>query len=198
MSLAMQQYEIQSMRLWNHWFGRNPLVKAKDFKAYLASIPLIPASLLGDDPKLPFLSLADPRLGLLKSCRLLGIRHEDLGYSEGDGVLFDERFALPASPFWFRHDDGRKNRKRRSDHCRDEATGDILVGTAMEGIFAFAHHPHIVVEGEHVIHLPGTVRHSGRASCAYLGVWDGQAELYLDGLSVLAHPGYGALRVRRK
>ena len=185
-------------RLWNKAFGHASAVKARSLEAYLAGIPQIPASLLEDDPDLPLLSLADPRPGLLWACRLLGIRHEELGYKDGDAEPFDDRFMIPAQPFWFRHDDGRKNRKRRPDHCRDELTGEILVGTAMEGVFAYAHHPGIVVPGEHVLDLPGTVHRSERVDCACLGVWRGQIELDLGRLSGIARPGCGTLRVRRK
>ncbi|MBI4256534.1 hypothetical protein HY626_00580 [Candidatus Uhrbacteria bacterium] len=186
-------------RLWDRGFGRDSAIKAKNFKAYLAAIPQIPASLIAEDSDLSLLSLADPRPGLLRACQLLGIQYEELGYADGDAEPFDERFMIPAAPFWFRHDDGRANSNRRPDHCRDElATGDIQVGTATEGIFAFAHHPQIVVEGEHIIDLPGTVHHSRRVHCAYLRVWSGRVGLDLSGDSGFADPSYGALRVRRK
>ncbi|MBI5794185.1 hypothetical protein HZA87_03835 [Candidatus Uhrbacteria bacterium] len=190
--------EAIAKRLWDRGFGRDPKIQAKNFKVYLASMPKIPAGLLADDAELPFLSLADPRPGLLRSCKLLGIQHEELGYKDVDAEPFDDRFTVPTTPFWFRHDDGRKNRNRRPDHCRDEAAGDIQVGTAMEGIFAYVHHPDIVKEGEHVIDLPGTVHHSGRADCAYLEMWGGQMKLRLSGSSDVAYPLCGALCLRRK
>ena len=188
--------EIAVKRLWDRGFGK--AVKARNFKAYLAGIPQIPAGLLADDADLPFLSLVDPRPGLLRSCKLLWIQFEELGYAEDSSVPFDQNFPLPTGPFWFRHDNGRKNRKRRPDHCRDELTGDIQAGSAMEGIFAYAHHPDIVKKGEHVIDLPGTVRRDARVNCAYLGVWDGQARLSLSGDAGFANPSCGALRLRRK
>ncbi|MBI4437527.1 hypothetical protein HY631_01100 [Candidatus Uhrbacteria bacterium] len=184
--------------LWDRGFGRDEAIKAKSFKAYLNGIPQIPTSLVAEDSGLSFLSLADPRPGLLRSCKLLGVQYEGLGYTDGDAEPFSDRFAVPAAPFWFRHDDGRANCNRRPDHCRDELTGDVQVGTAMEGVFAFVHHPGIVVEGEHIVDLPGTVRRSNRADCACLEVWDGQVELRLCGHSGFAFPIYGALRLRRK
>ncbi|TAL50567.1 hypothetical protein EPN81_02460 [Patescibacteria group bacterium] len=195
---GVNQWRIHAKRLWDRGFGRDPVVNAKNFKTYLQGIPQIPAGLLADDADLSLLSLADPRPGLLRSCKLLGVLYEELGYSEGDAVPFDERFAIPVTPFWFRHDDGRKNRERRPDHCREEPTNDILVGTAMEGIFAYAHHPHIVVQGEHIIDLPGTVPRGLRVSCAYLGVWGGQTGLDLSRHSGIPGPGCGSLCVRRK
>ncbi len=57
---GVNQWRIQAKRLWDRGFGRDPSVKAKNFKAYLAGILQIPASLLADDPELPLLSLADP------------------------------------------------------------------------------------------------------------------------------------------
>ena len=181
--------------LWDRGFGRNRAIQAENFLAYLASIPQIPASLLADDPDLPLLSLADPRPGLLRNCRLLGIQFDELGYKDGDAVPFDERFVLPTAPFWFRHDDGRTNRNRRPDHCRDALTGDIQAGTAMEGIFALTHHPSI---GEHIMDLPGTVNGSMRVDCAFLSVSDGRVELSLLRKFDLAHPDCWTLRVRRK
>ncbi|MFA4845003.1 MAG: hypothetical protein WC654_00385 [Patescibacteria group bacterium] len=188
----------QAKRLWDRGFGRDEAVNVKTFKAYLASIPQISASLIADDPDLPLLSLCDPRPGLVRSCKLIGIHHEELGYKEGDAVPFDDRYIDPTVPFWFRHDDGRRNHKRRPDHCRDELTGDILSGTAIVGAFSYLHHPEIVKEGEHVADLPGSVRRGDRAGCAYLRVWGGQVGLDVSRNSVIADPSYGALRFRRK
>ncbi len=196
--------------LWDRGFGRDEAVEEPTFEAYLAGIPQIPASLLAqdaelpllslaDDPDLPLLSLADPQPGLLRACLFLGIQHKELGYSEGDGVPFDERFALPAVvPFWFRHDYGRANRNRRPDDCRDESTDNIQVGSAIEGVFAFVHHQEIVVENEHTIDLPGTVHRSERVNCASLKMGLSQARLHLSRDSGAALPFCGALRVRRK
>ncbi len=185
-------------RFWDRGFGRDPRVGAKNFKAYLAGIPKIPEGLVAEDSELPLLSLCDPRPGLLRSCKMLGIQFQEFGYAEDSVKPFDYRFPLPTEPFWFRHDDGRKNRGRRPDHCRGELVGDVLAGTALEGVFAYAHHPTIVVENEHVIDLPRTVNRARRVRCAYLGVWRGQVEIHLSGSSDSADPGYGALRLRRK
>ena len=186
------------MFLWDRGFGRDSAIKAKSFKDYLAGIPQIPAGLIADDADLPRLSLCDPRPGRVRSCKLLGIQHEELGWNEESGEEFDGRFTLPTVPFWFRHDDGGKNRNYRPDHCRDKAKGDNQVAMAMEGVFAYAHHPNIVVEGEHLLDLPGTVLLGHRAHCACLGVWRGKTGLGLDRNSVFASPSFGTLRVRRK
>jgi len=195
---GVNQWRIHAKRLWDRGFGRDKAVKAKNFRDYLQGIPKIPASLLAQDSDLSLLSLADPRPGLLRSCRLLRIKYEKLGCADGDVGPFDDRFVLPTAPFWFRHDGGMENRKRRPDHCRDEATGLVLVGTAMEGLFAYAHHLDIVKEGQHALDLPGTVCHPERVDCAFLRVWSRQARLGLYRCSGFASPDYGALRVRRK
>mgnify|MGYP001580862527 CR=1 FL=1 len=70
--------EAMAKRLWDRGFGLNPKVKAENFKAYLLGIPQIPTGLVGEDSELPLLSLCDPRPGLLRSCKLLGIQHEEL------------------------------------------------------------------------------------------------------------------------
>ena len=187
---------IQAKRLWDRGFGCE--LELESFDAYLATIPQIPEGLLGDDPELPLLSLADPRLALTKACRLIGIPHEELGYSDGVVVPFSDRYADPKKPFWLRHDDGRPNKDRRPDHCRDKLTGDTLTGTALVGIMAYLHHPEIVVEGEHVIDLPGSVHRGSRAVCAYLKVWDGRVRLHVSRSAGIAGPDYGSLCFRRK
>jgi hypothetical protein len=187
---------IQAKRLWDRGFGRE--LEFDSFDTYLATIPEIPARLLEDDPELPLLSLADPRLGLIKACELIGIKHEEFSYTEGDAVPWDERHKDLVKPFWLRHNDGRTNRNRRPDHCRDECTGDILAGTALVGIMAYLHHPEIIVEDEHVIDLPGSVHRDGRVHCAYLGVWGGRVELDVCRGSDIAYPDCGSLRLRWK
>ena len=169
--------EIQAKRLWEKGFGGDPNVLAKDFWDYLAGIPRISANLLADDPDLPFLSLADPRPGLVRSSALGFIQY---GRNDGDAEQFDRRFLLPATPFWFRHDDGHRNRNRRPYRDWEWFAGDILAGTAMEGVFSYLHHPTIVKEGVHSVDLPGTVRRGYRSFCARLGVWDARAGLGLD------------------
>ncbi|MBI4256848.1 hypothetical protein HY626_02215, partial [Candidatus Uhrbacteria bacterium] len=105
---VMSDFRVELAQcLWNCGLGRDPAVNASDFEDYLDGIPQIPASLIAEDPDLPFLSLADPRPGLLQSCKLLGIKYEELGYTDEDAVPFDDRFVTPTTPFWFRHDDGR-------------------------------------------------------------------------------------------
>jgi hypothetical protein len=190
--------ERLAKRLWDRDFGLHRNVNAENFEAYLQGMPQIPEGLLAEDTELPLLSLADPRPGLLQACRILVIEYEELSYTDKTAGPFDERFETPAEPFWFRHDDGRQNKGRRPDHCRDETSGDVQVGTAMEGIFAYAHHSQIVVEDEHILDLPGTVVRSWSVDCACLKVWDGQAKLSFSRSSNCFSQDYGTLRVRRK
>lgn len=184
--------------LWNYGFGHDPAVSVNDFTSYLAGIPQIPYGLLRFDADLRYLSLADPRPGLSGVCKLLGVKFDESFCTDDSAEPFDDRFALPTTPFWFRHDDGRRNRNRRPDHCRDERVGTIQAGSATEGLFAFVHHPKIVVEGEHVLDLPATVLRGERIDCACLGVWiGGQVELDFVRKTERANPRFGTLRVRR-
>jgi hypothetical protein len=189
---------VMARHLWDLGFGCFQGSRVRGFDIYLDSIPQIPLSLLVEDPELSFLSLADPRLGILQVCRLLGIQYEELKYVEGDSVPFDERFKIPQQPFWFRHDDGRVNRNRRPNDCRRECVGGIQVGTAMEGIFAFVHHPQIIAENEHVIDCPGTVYRTRPVLCGCIGMWSGQVKLGLVRHPDITNPCNGSIRVRRK
>jgi hypothetical protein len=121
-------------------------------------------------------------------------------YEQKSAKGFDDGYIIPVAPYWFRHDDGRKNRNRDSDQCLDEAAGDIRAGTIIEGIFAYAYHPQIVMEGKYCICLPATKRNDFHKVTASLGVWGsrGYARLDVYGLSLTAEPGSGTMRVRRK
>lgn len=190
----MDPYAKATEFLFQRGFG----VDIRTVAQYRKGIESVPGGLLADDTDLSLLTLADPRPGLLRSCKFLGIKFQELGYIEDSAEPFDENFPLPTEPSWFRHDDGCANLNRRPDECRDELKGDIQAGSAMEGIFAYAHHPQIIKEGEHVLDLPRTVHRGARVLCACLEVWHGRARLFLFRDSDLARPHYGALRLRRK
>lgn len=162
----MHRYDLATQVLFAKGFGSD----SRTVVQYRRGIEPIPEGLLADEADLFLLSLADPRPGLLRACRFLNVQYEDLGYTEDTTVPFDDRFPLPTGPFWFRHDDGRRNLGRPPDRCRDENNSDAtLVATALEAVFAYAHHPNIVVEGEHVIDAPGSVRRYHRVHCVCLG-----------------------------
>lgn len=107
------------------------------FDAYLATIPEIPETLLADDPNLPLLRLVDPRLGLVKTCKLFGIKFEEFGYSDADAVACDARHEMPNTPFWVRAHDGRKNRNRKPNVCRDKCKDKLFAMTAMVAIMVW-------------------------------------------------------------
>jgi hypothetical protein len=195
MSESIDQRKAQAIRLWNWGFGRE--LSFGSYDAYLATIPQVSESLLGDDPDLPLLSLADPRLGLFKICKLIGIRSRRLGTIDEDVAPFNERHADPIEPFWFRHDDGRCNRGRRPDHCREELTGDILAGTALVGAMAYLHHPRIIVKDKHVIDLPGSVSEEARTCCIHLVVHGLLVEFNVIRHVDVAVASFGTLRFRR-
>lgn len=169
-----------------------------EFETYLEGIPEIPKSLIADDPNLPYLFLADPRLGLVESCRLIGIKYAELGYTDESAGPYDDRHRDPVEPFWFRCSDGRPNRKRKPIDCRTECTGVLLAGTAMVGIMAYAHKSDIVKEGERVIDLPSSVYRVVRGYCACLKVWHGEPLLRLDRNAKVAVPHCGSLVFRRE
>jgi hypothetical protein len=168
------------------------------FEAYLATIPEIPTSLLADDPNLPLLRLVDPRLGLVKTCELFGIKFKEFGYSNEDAVPFDTRHEIPNTPFWVRAHDGRKNQNRKPNDCRDECTDNLFAMTAMVAIMVWVQDPSIIKQGEHVLECPGSVYRAVRGLCAYLIVWSGGVRLCMDRLAVFDNPSYGSGGFRRE
>jgi len=168
------------------------------FDAYLATIPEVPETLFADDPNLPLLRLVDPRLGIVKTCKLFGIKFEELGYSDTDAVSFDARHEIPNTPFWVRAHDGRKNHNRKPCVCRDECKDKLYAMTAMVAIMVWVQDPSIIKENEHVLDCPGSVRRAGRGDCAYLNVWDGGVELLLLRSAVHADPDCGSGGFRRE
>lgn len=171
---------------------------AKTFEEYLTTIPEIPETLLADDPHLPLLRLVDPRLGLVKTCKLFGIKFEKLGYSDADAVAYDARHEIPNTPFWVRAHDGRKNRNRRPDVCRDECKDKLFAMTAMVAIMVWVQDPSIIKEGEHALDCPGSVHRSDRGNCAYLGVWNVGVKVILNRFADNAHPDCGSGGFRRE
>ena len=187
---------VQAKVLWDKGVGRE--LGFKTFKTYLATIPQIPASLLADDPNLPLLRLVDPRLGISKSCKLIGIKFEEFGYSDADAIACDSRHETPTEPFWVRAHNGRKNRNRRPDVCRNESKDNLFAMTAMVAIFVWVQDPSIIKEGEHVLDCPGSVLRAARGCCACLRVWGGEVKLYLHGHADIADAYFGSGGFRRE
>lgn len=190
--------ERLAKRLWDRGFGRDPEVKARNFRAYLKGIPPIPEGLIAYNYKFPFLSLADPRPGLIRVCRLLGVWFEEFGYTDNSAKPYSKWITLPEGPFWFRHDDVWWNRRDSPDFYRELVTDSVLVGSAMEGLFAYAHHPGIFEGGAHSIDLPATVNRADRLLCATLGVVMDQVQLRLDRQSRFPGGKSGTLHLLRK
>lgn len=184
---------LQAKVLFDKGLGGN-----LSFEDYLATIPEIPSTLLADDPNFPLLRLVDPRLGLEKTCELFGITFKEFGYSDADAVAFDARHEIPATPFWVRAHDGRKNRNRRPDVCRDECKDKIFAMTAMVAIMTWVQDPSIFKENEHILDCPGSVHRGTRGDCAYLSVWDGEVKLGLYRDAGLPDPFCGAGGFRRE
>ncbi len=186
--------QIQAKVLWDKGFDHG----FESFEAYLATIPEIPETLLVDDSNLPLLRLVDPRLGLVKTCELFGIKFKEFGYSDADAVACDNRHEIPSTPFWVRANDGRKNRNRRPDVCRDECKDEFLAMTDMVAIMTWVQDPSIIKENEHILDCPGSVHRAGRGYCACLGVWHGEVELVLSWGAGDADPRYGSGAFRRE
>lgn len=180
---------LQAKHLWDRGFGRE--LGFTDFAAYLAGIPRIPKPLRARRRAFPLLCLADPRLGLSKSCSLLGIGFNSFVCTDADVMPYNDRHLTPMEPFWFRFTAPGTNMGRRPSACRDEffAKGNFA-GTAMTGIMAYTYHPTLIEEGTRTLDLPGS-RHRRNTRSAYLEVWHGGPMLSLDRPNI-ADPGCGA------
>lgn len=164
---------IQAKKLWDLGFGRE--LKYGKFDDYLATIPAIPASLLADSPGFPLLTLVDPRLGHVESCRVPGLKFAEYGYDDTTLEPCDKRHTIPTTaPYWVRAHDGKPNVNRKPSDCRAECTGKSFAGTAEVGIAIYVQHG----KRGHFMDLPGVVHHGARGYCAFIVAWDGEPELY--------------------
>ncbi len=185
---------IQAKRLWNLGFGQG----FASFPEYLATIPQIPKSLLGDDPELPMLSLADPRPGLVAICQMAGVEYNPADSGQAIPLPGKPRLKDPTEPFWFRHDDGRPNRNRKPNQCLRNAKSGTIAGTALTGIMAFLHHPGILSDEGFCIDLPGSVSSTRGENCGSIRSDRGVVVLEVNGCASVASKNSGALRVRRE
>ncbi len=178
---------VQAAVAWWRGFGN-----ALPFPAYLETIPIVPETIAKTPaafPHLRLLTLVDPRLGHVASCRLAGVH---FGYGAwGDDHLMpcDDRHALPTDvPYWIRANDGIANLGRMPSACLIACADDRLAGTVDVGIAIVVQHG---VPG-YVMDLPGSVVRSQRDHSAMLGRWP-------DGLRVntctsnRVGPGYGSV-----
>ena len=174
----------RAKRMFDLGVGRELFTKGKlpneSFEAYLATIPEIPVEYLVGDPDFEHLVLEEPRIGLKRLC--------DLGIIVFDGndqtfEAWDSRHEDAMEPRWIRLQDGRKNRKRKPDDCRQSFNTDELGTTALQGVCAYLQIPTVVADlnigaDGHVMDLPGSVHRGGRRLCAFLFVGGGRAGLY--------------------
>lgn len=177
----------QAKKLWDAGFGT--ALKIDSFNAYLATIPSVPASLVADNPTFPLLILVDPRLGHVKSARLVGLKFAEYGNTDETLVPFDARHGMSANaPYWVRTHDGSPNLNKKPSDVRASLTGNQLAGTADVGIAIWLQ----LGKRNHIMDLPGSVRASGRGFCAYLDVWSDGPELSSGGDDG-ASPGFGSV-----
>jgi hypothetical protein len=178
---------MQAKTLWDFGFGCAPNLGT--FEAYLATIPEIPAGLVAHNPDFPLLTLVDPRLGHVCSCRLIDLRFVEYTRNDQSLVPFDARHAMPTdAPYWVRAHDGSPNLNRKPSDCRAECIGELYAGTADVGIAIWIQHG----EGKCVMDLPGSVFASNRVCCAYLGTWLNVRELNVGGTDY-ARPRFGSV-----
>ncbi len=180
-------------RLWELGFGE--AAGAGSFDEYLREIPPIPNHLLWFDHKVPLISLADPRSGLSRCCQFARVQFSELGLVDSSAWPHNDQFKTPVTPFWFRHDAGIENLGQVASVVRDRQRGSVRVGTAIEGLFAYVHHPFVVEEGVRIVQMPGTVKQFARNLGACIGIWDGQAKLHLDSAIELPNRRRGILLV---
>ncbi|NQV88767.1 MAG: hypothetical protein HQ488_00385 [Parcubacteria group bacterium] len=181
-------------RLWELGFGE--AAGAASFDEYLHEIPPIPNQLLWFDHKVPLISLADPRPGLSRCCQFASVQFSELGLQDWSAVPYSDQFKPPVTPFWFRHDAGIETLGLIASDVRDQQRGSIKAGIAIEGLFAYVHHPFVIEEGVRVVKMPGTVKKFARNLGACIGIWDGKVKLHLDSGIELPNQRSGTLLVR--
>ena len=173
---------VRAKRMFDLGVVRELCLKGKlpndSFEAYLATIPEIPPEYL-QDSDYEHLVLEESRIGLKRLCEL-GIIV--FGGDDQTFEAWDHRHEDAREPRWIRLQDGRKNRNRKPDDCRQSFNTDELGTTALQGVCAYLQIPTIVADlnigaGGHVMDLPGSVHRVNRQVCAYLGACGGQAGL---------------------
>ena len=125
--------------------------------------------------------LCEPRAGFSAASS-----HGSIVFGGNDAtfVPFDDRHAVPLTPYWVILNPGRGNRNKPPVDCRAEFAQKhgILSARAMDGVFARIHHPNVVTElhnnpDGHAMDLAGSLCAAHRGRCAFLHVWFGQARV---------------------
>lgn len=163
--LCTTQGTTQAKRLWDKGFGRE--LGIDSFNNYLATIPQIPESLLARDDRFPELIVVDARLGIVKTCELLGV-----DFSGDDQAFedFDPKQVRTEKVYWIRLQDGKKNLNKSVQTCRKAFAADELGLTVYEGLALFAQNPYSV--RDFYLDITSSVPRGARRSAAYLGWFD--------------------------
>lgn len=165
---------IQATRFWELGFGS--AFGFGKLEHYLTTIPEIPAELVGEDERFPVLLLVEPRLGLNRSCQLVGI---DCGYKDHEivpAVKCHPEFTVPT---WIRVRYGYWGWSAYD--CRKAIKGKGAAAiTALQGACLYAHRRDLWSGHEAV--FAGSAVRSGREETVEL------LRLSMLGHSVSLHP----------
>lgn len=174
--------EEQARRLYELKFG--DVLGVKTFEAYLDGTDAIEA--VPQIPNFPEVQmrlfgregiwLVDGRVaekvGLTGYLRLVGLAY---GGTDDTFESHDPKRAK-SGVRWMIGQDGFRNRGRKPNDCR-ELFQPIEIGMdCIEGAGVYAQNSKVIEN--HWMDLPGSVRRGNRGRCAYLGVIDGEPELY--------------------
>ncbi|MFH1078399.1 MAG: hypothetical protein V1745_03945 [Patescibacteria group bacterium] len=117
---------------WGKGWGKE--LGFRTFEDYLATIPEVPPELVDDDPRFPLLVLVDARLGIKKSCELLGIQNT---FDDAYSIASDGSAAEP-SVYWMRSQEGRRYVGQSMESCRAQFEEDEIGVTLQEGVMMVA------------------------------------------------------------
>lgn len=168
--LSFSEFNRQIDRLMQHGYHKELNMTKHEYRESVHENILV-LSLLRPKNLAPEFQpyIVDPRLGLTKTCKLLGIKFEEYGYDDDTFVPYDERYAelLTNKPYLVWATDGSSNLNRKPSDCRAKCTGERLAGTADVLIAIFAQRGEL----KHIMDGPGSVHRDDREGCAFLGRW---------------------------
>jgi len=156
--------------LWDKGFGREQGIK--DLDSYLSTIPEIPNALRADDERFPLLILVDGRVGITAACRLAGLK-----YAGDDDTLkpYDAAKARRGIR-WMRCQDGRRNRNRSVQNCRQSFAPSEVGLDAIEGVAIYVQRPEVIQDN--FMDLPNSVDAESRDDVTFLGIGEYGPKLY--------------------
>jgi hypothetical protein len=174
---------VQAKRLWDKGFGKE--LGFDSFDAYLATIPEVPEVLKVHDELFPELVLVDARVGITKSCELLGIDYEG---DDDTFVDYDLQKVRCEKTYWVRLQDGERNRGNSVHTSRSGFIEGEIGLTVHEGLAFFAQNDATFVDRG--MDLVGSVCRGNRHHAAYLSSFYGPKLLVNSGGR--GDPLYGA------